>query len=1118
MKSISNIDGLSRKERLAQGATVVPLQVLEDRYPILFNRMLQKTQKNYSLYQYQALAILAEIESFNIANAEEDFHKFKQKEQRIGYACLVLTEIDDWKKRLEYACINTSSLEVLSDLNNQISTHIAPYFSLFKSQYNPKLPKGVGKIWYSTQQKTLENVQQRGLLRRFFGLLLGAIRMLQQNAATYREEVCTSGMVDPSLAVMVAFLKNYEEIAKRFNSRWQELPWFYLAQMLKATTHPEVSGKVWLAIDKSPAISEFQIPINTYFPLNGLENALGCKLLSDAQLSELEVKEVQMIATERGSDRYPESALKYVTSIMRIGEGSTENQAIVTGIKLASRVLLLREGERYVSATLKLTQESVTYFNAVISTIVEKEHSEGRLVTHHEIIQKILSDSFFLEVSTSTGWVKVEALIIRFQEEAQALVFQFKLTESFTPLEPLEEDKYPSIRLCINSTSWMYPYSWARTLFVKSVHIRVEVNGIRDIKLYNGLGSIDANQPFNPFGLQTEKGAWMVFGNYEMATKKVVQAELAFDWQQIPNNEGGLYKYYSAYTQQSGDKITNRSFCAKIEALQNGKWKDVAPNNSFYLFRTAKMSDDIPEIDGKLEDSMAIKYAVSEAPILHLSDPELYRFGSVRSGFYRLTLTSPDIGFGDKLYQRIFAESMMYKGRFRRKKAVPEPPMKPLMNAPRLSYIAEEESVLTIGQSHPIQISHINPLHIADTQSDMTHPIPLLEGPTDEGNFIISFSNALGQHTIKMYIEMQQLSKEINHDFLPQTNWYFKHNGKWVKLSPSGILRDDTKHLMYSGGVELQLPCPVTSNMLDQDGCFRVCVSVRQNLRNCALIRRVYTNVVEAEVVIEPQEESSIPAVSSVQQITPIYGAIAAETREEMKIRFSERMSHRNRALLPRDYEQLILQHFKEIAKVKCIPSTDTKQLGRHGVVTLVLVENSSEDQLPFCEDRLLCKVEEYVTRYTSPFVIVDAINPIYEEVTVFCGVSISGTCSAGNAITEIRQKIIDCIAPWCHTQSTPIFGYSFSIRDLYSQIKESKCINKLHGIKFTHLTKDIRGAYYLNEEYDNSLEEPNIAPSVPWAILVPAVQQYVIICTEEEWRNEIEFGDLELERTFVIA
>ncbi|NDV82957.1 hypothetical protein [Bacteroides sp. 51] len=1119
MKNISEYDGLSRGKRLEKASTVIPLQVLEDDFPVLLARILHRSDEFASYYCYQPLVILSEIENFSLSTSEDTFHHLKNKQQKVGYVCKLIVRIEDWRKRLEYACINTSSLVILKDLNGQIRNNIAPFFPLFQSQYNPELPEGVGKIWYTGKKKTLSDTTSHGLMRRFFSLLLASIKMMQRNSQLYREEICSSGMMDPSLAVITAFLRNYKMIAGKFNEHWRQLPYLYLQEILKAVPRPMVLGTAWLFLDKNPAVANTLIPAGTYFPSVDQHVTTGYKLFSDTFLSDMKVEMLDMIVLERNRERHPENVLNYVTALSRIDIKSNLCTPVAVGFQIQSNVLLLREGVRRVSITCKLTSNAYDEFKLLINRVSSAVDNSGDTISAAESLSKILHDSFSLEATVSSCWGEIESFRIRFLDEERSFLFQFHLDEDFPALEPLHGEEKVTIRLLVNNTAWLFPYSWASKISFESVHIKAEVQGVQDIRLYNELGEVDAKQSFTPFGVEGKKGSWLVFGSYEMACKSITRINFSFNWLQLPADQGGLHAYYRTYNKKGADEISNQSFCVRTEFLQNDRWKPTSPDNTYYMFRTQNMQNGKPEFDGPLINQASIAFDAPGVLPLRLSDPDNFRFKMVHSGFYRLVFDSPEMGFGSSLYRQLFADVMMLNSRSRKERPLPNPPIAPLMDVPSLSYVAEEECFFTIGQSCPITFSYINPLSTeADTTPNTTRPLPLLQGPVDEGNFIIAFSGAEGQNIIRMYVEMELLQREIDHDHLPVTDWYFKTESKWVQFPPGGVLRDDTGHLMHSGGVELQLPHPVGEEMLDDDGLFRICVSIHQNLENCSSVRNIYVNVAEAEVTPLPGEETIIPAIAAVRQITPVQNAVATESRVDMKARISERMSHRNRALLPEDYEQMVLQAFPEIIKVKCVPGIDAKEQGRSGVVTLALVCDTPNERLPLCEDRLLCKVEDFLQCYTSPFVIVDAINPVYEEVTAFCGITIQPGYSAGVVIADIHQSIDDCIAPWFDKHQAPVFGYSFSMRDLYSQIRKSKYVEKLHGIKLAHLTKDIYGANYLNREMPEKVEEITISPSAPWAILVPAVRQYIIICTESEWRENTEYGDLEVGNTFVIG
>ena len=67
-------------------------------------------------------------------------------------------------------------------------------------------------------------------------------------------------------------------------------------------------------------------------------------------------------------------------------------------------------------------------------------------------------------------------------------------------------ESVPALSLLMNTEAWLFPYSWACRLEVRSVRVHVKVNGLREFSLYNELGQVDLHQPFSPFGAQGDKG------------------------------------------------------------------------------------------------------------------------------------------------------------------------------------------------------------------------------------------------------------------------------------------------------------------------------------------------------------------------------------------------------------------------------------------------------------------------------------------------------------------------------------------------------------------------------------------------------------------------------------
>ena len=82
----------------------------------------------------------------------------------------------------------------------------------------------------------------------------------------------------------------------------------------------------------------------------------------------------------------------------------------------------------------------------------------------------------------------------------------------------------------------------------------------------------------------------------------------------------------------------------------------------------------------------------------------------------------------------------------------------------------------------------------------------------------------------------------------------------------------------------------------------------------------------------------NLPGIVEIIQVVKGHGGRMGGDAGDICLRLSDRIAHRNRALLPADYERLVLQHFPQVVKVKCLPGLDTKKRNRSGVVTLVIV------------------------------------------------------------------------------------------------------------------------------------------------------------------------------------
>ena len=152
MRNISELDGLSRERRLEKALAPVTLSVLEERFPVLLARALSQSDFS-SIYKFQSLVVLLEIELFDTDAAEKTFMQYSTAEKFVPAVYELTSRMDDWCRRLEYACLSGKHITLLKDLSGQIATNISPMFSTFYKQYGDYPGEPPRQIWLAAGKR-----------------------------------------------------------------------------------------------------------------------------------------------------------------------------------------------------------------------------------------------------------------------------------------------------------------------------------------------------------------------------------------------------------------------------------------------------------------------------------------------------------------------------------------------------------------------------------------------------------------------------------------------------------------------------------------------------------------------------------------------------------------------------------------------------------------------------------------------------------------------------------------------------------------------------------------------------------------------------------------------------
>lgn len=1124
MNTLWYTDGTDREQ--FEGRKDIPchMAVLEEDYRALIGRVMDMSEcvryydlKNKpegywrELFRYQPLAILSEIERIDIPSLENHFLKAGRRKPQL---MLEMTRklanlLDDWEVRL----VHYPQLKLSVELSSRVKSSI---------------PTGKGE------------------LKRMFYTLLEILRKLQLNYGQYLQEIRACEKNDPGMALLDIFLRYYEEIAGRFNARWQEWPDFYFREILHASCRGIVPDHIWLAFTSVPGAGGVRIEKGTAFVAGkGREGMPVCyKSVEDVVVGDIKLMHLYTYFLEKDEVRFPAARLNFVTGVFqntievektglpqKLSGGKYEAQQDL-GLMVCDPMFLLREGKRKLIISFYLIEEGFGYWKEIVGKISEGEKPG-------ETEKKLLKDAFLLDVTTGNGWEKIPEYVVAVRE-GKCIHLIFYLDKEFAPTVAADillhglQTQWPVLRIRMNPAAWLFPYSWMTAVRCYRMKLRVEVNGASALKIYSGIGEVDASTPFYPFGIQPLQGAQLIFGNYEMAVKPLQGVKLHCKWLQLPTGPEGFYGHYRGYARQ----IDNYSFRVRTEWLKGKKW-ETDGSGSQYLFGPA--TDGHLTATGSLPENSQINWYPEGNMPLFRGQEEQYVYGRSPSGFFRMVLDGPEMGFGHAVYQSLFSELMIANARRRHPLPAPALPVSPLLESVEVDYVAEEEICFAPGQSRGDgRLFYLDSVGSGIKPVKPDRPFYLAERLGKTGCLLFGFTKAIGIDRIRFFVDIAPMRREIDVRDGGEADglwvWNIRQKENWIRLSQDALVQDGTGGFINSGLVELLLPAPVAEEWLDPNGIFWLSAQFEGELIRQVSIEGIYTNVVEAvldthtvgedwdwqgklQIGTVSKAVKNIPGLTGISQITAGKGGRREENQDALKNRMVHRIKHRNRLVTPFDFEDMVLEHFPQVAKVKCLAGLDSKGRNRTGMVTLVVIPRSDGNRmLPLCTHELLSEIERFLEPLTGAFVQVDAVNPLYEEMKVRCSIGIEPGWSAAETILRLKKSIEELIAPWKNKGGVPVFGYRFALQELKNRIMEDMGVSVLYGLSVLQVCSEGEKLYRLKEVGDQINGDEEIGASCVWGIPIPASDHLIRTDQEGEWQAKVGIGDIGVGETFVVG
>jgi len=843
------------------------------------------------------------------------------------------------------------------------------------------------------------------------------------------------------------------------------------------------------------------------------------------------------------------------------------------GFILSSKVLLMREGERTVRVQFKYHAPTPGNFFSLEESLKRvlgqirkdpKRQAEIKSIRIIDVFVRLFRSMFRISLTTADGWHQIAEYRPEYQELNPALpenclAIEFVLPASapaITPYDPAVhgaayDSVLPLLRFEMTQNEYRYPYDLLSGLALAEICIDVQVKAARQLLLHNQIGQLSALAPFMPFGPLPAVGAYMVVGYEEILSKQLRDLSLTIEWTGMPVGLGGFPGYYQGYPEPlKSDQVE-----ASVAVLADGRW--IQAGAPVKLFRYEQRDDGGPSNLTSNDNLISLKAPVlfyKPVDAVPVADPAGFQYTSgSTNGLFKITLSGPGGALGHQEYPALLSRVLTINAQQKKQllmQPLPNPPYTPQISRISLNYSARaiigfERSRRAGSQAETDSFIHLYPLgwqsmFLGDTR--IIPQIPLYSAP---GQLFIGIEGEHMRGTLSLYFYLRE-------DSLPMSNlrdvslrWSYLSGNKWHEFKPDHILEDSTKGFMTSGIVLLQLPDEVDlDNTTMPAGQLWLRVSAHEGVERFCSLYSVYAQAIRvtwrADRGAKPQavmpamritsSREHIAGVDSIYQVRRSFDGKAAETPLQFRTRASERLRHKNRALMASDYEQLILERFPQVYKVKCFPNLcmhdDPERRVRPGHVLIVAIPHMNHgghgNQRPTLSGYVVNEIREYVKGYASPDVTINVENPVYEEIQVRCMVKLNSTLHTGRMIEQINQALCEYLSPWAGKGIQHHFGWILRQHDVVSFLLDLGFVTEVCGVSLLRISpkgNPVDRLYSLHDNASKDVLKKVIQPSYPWSIAVPMNQHAIDVPEPYKLTDGQPVGikDLRIGSTFII-
>ncbi|MEO5889186.1 MAG: hypothetical protein ABIQ31_02980 [Ferruginibacter sp.] len=458
---------------------------------------------------------------------------------------------------------------------------------------------------------------------------------------------------------------------------------------------------------------------------------------------------------------------------------------------------------------------------------------------------------------------------------------------------------------------------------------------------------------------------------------------------------------------------------------------------------------------------------------------------------------------------------------------IPPPPYSPLINSISLNYSSSKPMsrvnddkffhlTVTGGiietsiwkKDNMKELPAVRKQVIADTSDEYQPAGPLyktnhilpqpLEGKTQksamaiiEGMLFIGITDMQPNQNLSLLFQLAEGTK--NNDLQPpEIYWFYLRHNEWINIDKDDIISDSTHDLQTTGIIEFAIPedADNLNTLFDVPAQYWLCAGVAANANAFPSLTDVKAQAAGVTFVdyrnnpqhmalpLEAQKIKividDIPQIKKISQPASSFNGKVGEKENEYYLRVSERLRHKGRAISNWDYENLVLEQFPSLYKVKCLNNYYNSHfaVGHVTIVPIADLRNKnyagSNILVPKINYVDLKNIESFLSARASRFVKIHAVNPKLEHIQVKCKVKFYTGISKGFYLKQLNDDLVNFLTPWATNPDVDSFSgkvYASSIINFIDQREYVDYVQDLEMLQYVENDKGERE--YLGAAYE---------------------------------------------------